>query len=93
MALSSIADSLRAGMSVPSSIWRLTLNIIPNAIAVHIIDEPPCEISGRFCPVSGMKLIVTMICSRACIVISSASPSSSSPANIQSQLPKMRIAR
>ena len=36
-----------------SSFWRLTLRIIPSAIAVKRVEEPPREISGRVCLLGG----------------------------------------
>ena len=50
-------------------------------MVVKMVDEPPREISGSVCPVSGIRLTVTMICSSAWQVISRASPSTSSPGN------------
>ena len=46
-------DSLRGVSCDCSSFWRLTLRIMPSAMVVKMVDEPPREISGSVCPVSG----------------------------------------
>ncbi len=62
-------------------------------MAVKSSDEPPREIIGRVCPVSGMMFTVTMMCSRACPVMSSAMPSDSMAGYFLGQRSNISMAR
>ena len=82
------------GMSCDcSSFCRLTLKIMPRAIAVKIVEEPPREMSGRVCPVSGIRFTVTMMCSSAWQVINRANPRTSRPGNAVPHRRKISMAR
>ena len=63
------------------------------AIAVKIVEEPPREMSGRVCPVSGIRFTVTMMCSSAWQVINRANPRTSRPGNAVPHRRKISMAR
>ena len=60
---------------------RLMLIIIPIAKDIESSEEPPRDISGRVCPVSGNRFTCTSIWSRAWHVINMPSPAASSVGN------------
>lgn len=62
-------------------------------MVVKSTDEPPREMSGSVCPVSGIRLTVTITCSSAWQVMSSASPSTMSPGKAVPQRRKISMAR
>ena len=69
------------------------LSIIPKAIDIESSDEPPRDISGRVCPVSGSMFTCTRICSIAWLVISRPIPAAISVGNGAVQRLQISIAR